>query len=449
MRHFSTLGEIYNLKDEYAKGRLIGLADALITALYNVFITGIFYTGFLSMYGMSISDVGIITFIPYLANCFCVFSSAVLDRFPRRKPILVAAKIFFYAMYILATTLMPLVVHEPSARLVWFAIILFIAHAVYALFSPGFTTWFYVFYPADNEHRTHYILFNHIFSTITSSTVLFLSGILIDSFADSPKQNTLILFFRYFAFLLVLLDVGLQACAKEEPHTKDAKVRLREVFTLPFHYRKFLLCMLVMFAWNFMSNLNNGLWNYHLLNHIHFSYTLLNAVSMMYTVILLFTSRFWQKVLRRYSWIKTFGIANILWIPTEIMCFFMTRERTWMFIPICVYQNFLSVGLNLAYANVLYMNLPEENSTTHIAFSSIGCNLFAFFGLLLGTKISAISGDTAHILLSTEVYSVQYTTLIRAASALLLGLILTLGWKRFTKDEEIQAIENIQKGSPL
>ena len=441
MRHFSALGEIYNLKDEYAKGRLIGLADAVITACYNVFITGVFYTGFLSMYGMSISDVGIITFIPYIANCFSVFSSSVLDHFKRRKPILIAAKIFFYAMYILATTLMPLVVQAPNARLIWFAIILFAAHAIYALFSPGFTTWFYVFYPADNEHRTRYIVYNHIISSITSSALLFFSGLLTDAFANSPKQNALILGFRYFAFVLVLLDVGLQACAKEEPHTKDAKVRLREVFTLPFHYRKFLLCMLLMFAWNFVSNLNNGLWNYHLLNHIHFSYTLLNTVTMMYTVILLLFNRFWQKLLRKYSWIKTFGIANLLWVPTELIFFFITQERTWMYFRTCMFQNFLNAGLNLAYANVLYMNLPEENSTTHIAFSSVGCNLFAFFGLLLGTKVSAIGGDTPNMLLGMPVYTVQYTLLMRAGFLLILGLILTLDWKRFTRDEDIQAIE--------
>ena len=184
MRRFAALGEIYNLKDEYAKGRLISLADGLITAFYNVFITGIFYTGFLSMYGMSITDVGVITFIPPIASCFCVFSSAVLEHFPRRKPILIASKIFFYAMYILATTLMPKFVLDPGARLTWFAIILFVAHAVYALFSPGFTTWFYAFYPPDNERRTRYIVFNHIFASITSSVILVLSGLLTDALAD-------------------------------------------------------------------------------------------------------------------------------------------------------------------------------------------------------------------------------------------------------------------------
>ena len=77
------LSDIYNLKDDLAKGRLISLGSSLMTAFYNVFITGIFYTGFLSMYGMSI--------IPYIASCFSVFSPMALRRFKKRKGILLAA----------------------------------------------------------------------------------------------------------------------------------------------------------------------------------------------------------------------------------------------------------------------------------------------------------------------------------------------------------------------
>ena len=113
----ASFADIYNLKDENAKGRLISLGSALVTALYNVFITGIFYTGFLTMYDMSISDVGIISYIPLLANCFCIFSSMILERIKKRKKILIASKIFFYAMYIVATTLMPQFVHDPKGRL--------------------------------------------------------------------------------------------------------------------------------------------------------------------------------------------------------------------------------------------------------------------------------------------------------------------------------------------
>ena len=66
--------DIFNTKDDDAKGRVINLGCTLLAAFYNVFITGIFYTGFLSMYGISITGAGIVTFIPYIANIFTIFS---------------------------------------------------------------------------------------------------------------------------------------------------------------------------------------------------------------------------------------------------------------------------------------------------------------------------------------------------------------------------------------
>lgn len=433
--------DIYNLKDENAKGRLISLGSSLMTALYNVFITGVFYTGFLSMYGMSITSVGIISYIPLIANCFSVFSSVILERIPKRKGVLLLSKIFFYALYILATTIMPQFVEDTHARLIWFAVILFVAHAVYALFSPGFTPWFYFFYPADNERRTRYITLNQVFSSIMSSAMLLFSGLLTDAMAGTPYQDTLIIGLRYFAFVLVLIDVGMQACAIEYPYPKGPRIRFSQVFTLPFKYKKFLLCLLMMFYWNFVANVPANIWTYHLLNHMQFSYTLINTMAMMYTVILVLISPLWRRVLRRYSWIKTFGIAVLLWLPTELAFFFMTPATTFLYVPLCLCQNVLAVGLNLAYANVLYINLPEENSTAHIAFYSIGCNFFAFLGLLTGTQISAIGGDTPFMLMGLEIYSVQYIVLLRTVLMLALGLVLVRGWKMLTPDRDIEEIE--------
>lgn len=433
--------DIYSLRNEDAKGRLISLGSALITSIYNVFITGIFQTGFLSMYGISITGVGIITFIPLIASCFSVFSSVILERIPRRKWILIASKVYFYAMSVLGTTIMPSLVTGTQARLVWFSIIMFLAYSVYALFSPGFTPWFYAFYPADNERRTRYIALNQIFASVMSSAVLLLSGVLTDAVSGSAHQGQIILLFRYLAFALVLVDVGMQACAIEYPYPKGPKLRFRQVFTLPFQYSKFLACLLLMFAWNFNANLNSGLWHYHLLNHMHFPYTLINAMSVMYTVVLILTTPLWRRLLRRYSWIKTFGLANLLWVPTEVFYFLMTPSSAWMYIPLSLWQNLLNVGFNLSYANVLYMNLPEENSTAHIAFYSIGCNLFAFLGLMLGTYISSISGDVPIMLLGLPVYTVQFTTLLRAVNMLAIGWVCFVYWRHFTRDQDIADIE--------
>ena len=436
-----SLGDIYSLRDEESKGRLISLGSAVMTAVYNVFITGIFYTGFLSMYGISITGVGIVTFIPYIANCFSIFSPAILDRFKKKKGILLASKIYFYAMYIIATTLMPQFVSDPDDRLTWFIILLFLAYAVYALFCPGLTTWFYRFYPQDSGQRTRYIVLNQTFSSILSSSVLLLSGILIDAVEGSPLQNQLILGFRYFAFVLVLIDVLMQAFAKEYPTPKAEKIRLLDVFTLPFRYKKFLLCMILMFVWNYISNLNNGLWNYHLLNHLHFSYTIINTISMLYTIILLLTSNLWQRILRRFSWIKTFGIAVLLFVPTEFAMFSLTPSDQALYVATALFQQILNVGLNFSYANILYMNLPEENSTAHVSFNTIGCNLFAFLGMITGTWVSSLSGDQLVPFFGMEVYTVQHTTLLRAIGLFVLGMILIFFWKQFTPAHEINEVE--------
>ena len=436
-----SLGDIYSTKNDEAKGRLITLGSTLCAAFYNVFITGIFYTGFLSMYDISITGVGIVTFIPFIASCFSIFSSAILERIKKRKWILLAAKVYFYAMYIVATNLMPQFVKDPDARLTWLIVILFLAYSVYALFSPGLTTWFYRFYPQDNERRTRFIVLNQIFSSVMSSLILLLSGVLTDAVADSPVQEQLILGLRYLAFVLVLVDVGMQACAKEYPYPEAPKLSLIQVFTLPFKYRKFLLCMLFMFAWNFVGNLNNGLWNYHLQNHLHFSYTLLNAMSVMYTIILLCTNNIWKRLLRRYSWIKTFGIAVLIFVPTELMMFCLAPGMAWLYDLAGFIQNLMSVGLNFSYSNILYMNLPEENSTAHIAFYTIGCNLFAFFGMITGTWISSLTGDNTIPFLGMQVYSVQFTTMLRAIFLTVIGVVAVRYWRLFTRDEDIAEVE--------
>ncbi len=435
------MSDIYNLKDNDAKGRLISLGSSLMTSFYNVFITGIFYTGFLSMYDISIEGAGIISYIPLIASCSSLFSSIILEKIKKRKKILVASKIYFYAMYILATTLMPQFITDPTARLWAFGIILFLAYAVYALFSPGFTPWFYTFYPNDNERRTRYITYNQIFSSIMSSAVMLLSAVITDALKGSPAQDTIILVMRYLAFVLVLIDVFMQAQAIEYPYPPSPQIKFRQIFTLPFQYKKFLYCLLMMFAWNFIANLNNGLWAYHLLNHFDFSYTLINSMSVMYTFILIFTQPFWRGVLRKYSWIKTFGLTCLVWMPTEVMFFLMNPTNLYLYVPLCVVQNLLSVGLNLSYSNILYMNLPSENSTAHIAFYSVGCNLFAFLGLFVGTQISSITGDNAIWFLNMEFYSVQFTTLARAITMFALGLLLVIKWRSFTPQKDIDEVE--------
>lgn len=434
--------DIFNVKDEEAKGRTITLTSNILTGLYNIFITGIFYTGFLTMYGMSITDTGILTFIPMIANLFSIFSNKILSRFKKQKRILLSAKIAYYALYIIATTVMPLFVIDPKARLICFGILVFCANAIYAPFLPGITVWFYNFYPKDNDRRARYLMLMQMISSVFSSIMMLISSMITDMLQGSEYQNQLILGLRYFAFILVLIEVFVQSRAMEVPSQENPNLKLRDVFTLSFQYPKLIACICLQFAWNFLANLGSGVWQYHMLNHLEFSYTTINIVNVLYTPVLLLMSPVWQKVLRRYSWIKTFGIAELLVVPAELVFFLMTPENGWMYIPFCIMQHFMYVGISLANGNVLYMNLPAENATTHLVFNTIGCNVFAVLGMALGTWVSSWSGDETIHLLGMNMYSVQFCALIKGSGMAVMGLIMFKKWRMFTNDADIAEIEH-------
>lgn len=433
--------DIYNMKDADAKGRSLNLMSGILCSLYNVFITGIFYTGFLTMYGIDITGMGIVSFIPSISSLFSIFSSKVMSRIKRKKAAILACRIYFHFMYIVAINLMPLIVKDPQGRLIWFCIILFLSYSVNAIFAPGLTAWLYQFYPKENHRRSRYFMYNSVFTTIVSSVIMFLSGLLTDAVAGSPFQQTLILGLRYFSFALVLVDVLILTRIQDKPIEMSDNLKVRDIFVKPFHYRKFMYCMIFMFIWNYVGNLNSGVWSYHLLNHMNFSYTLMNTMSVVNTVILTTTVGLWNRLLRRFSWIRTLGIATLLFVPTEFFFFMMSKETGWIYVPNTIIQQLTSVGINLAYGNILYMNLPKEDSTTHIAFNTIGCNLFAFLGLVTGTAISSISGDTMMNFMGMQLYSIQFTTLMRGVALFAMGVFLMKNWRVFTSDEEIEAVE--------
>ncbi|MBR3996992.1 MAG: hypothetical protein IKI93_01465, partial [Clostridia bacterium] len=108
-------------------------------------------------------------------------------------------------------------------------------------------------------------------------------------------------------------------------------------------------------------------------------------------------------------------------------------------------QHFCSVGLNLSYANILYLNLPEEESTACVSFNTIGCNIFAFLGMISGTLVCSVLGDTAQPLFGMNVYAVQYTTLMRAAGLTAISLPMILCWKKLTPEHEIALVNNFRR----
>ena len=55
--------------------------------------------------------------------------------------------------------------------------------------------------------------------------------------------------------------------------------------------------------------------------------------------------------------------------------------------------------------------------------------------------ITSLTGDETIPFLGMQVYSVQFTTLVRAIALPVIGLLLVRYWRAFTKSEEVAEIE--------
>lgn len=439
------LRSLYGLDDEMKKGRSIAALSGVITAFYNVFITGIFYTGFMTMYEIDLTGVSIISFINPLANSFAIFSPLILERIKKRKWILAASKLGYYFLTVVAMTLMPLVVHGNSARVACFTLLSFAAHAMYALFSAGYTPWFASFLPEDRQARAAHFSYKQITANVMHGVTIFTAGLIVNSLRGSA-QNSFILAMRYIAFAFVFLDVVIQSCAKEFPYpVRKEKIRLKEVFTLSYKYDKFFRCLLLMFVWNFVANLNSAQWNYYLLNGVKLPYSTITTVSSLYPIILLLCNPIWRRALNRLSWVRTFAIGLIIWSPSELYFFFLSPATKWMYAPGVIFQNILSVGINLGYANIFHMNLPEENAATHTCFQAFMCNICAFLGMMAGTLLCSAIGDRTFYIGKILITNVQWTVFTRFVTMLAMGLWLMRNWRMFTPDDEIEAVEIMDK----
>lgn len=170
---------------------------------------------------------------------------------------------------------------------------------------------------------------------------------------------------------------------------------------------------------------------------------MINLSSVFCIVMLLLFTPFWRKVLGRLGWIRTFGLCVLIWMPSEIYFFFLTPITKWMYLPGVLFQNFLSVGMNLSYSNIFYLNLPEKNATTHTCFQVVFCNLFSFLGMMTSTFWCSFFGEETVVYWgSIPTTAVQYSTLARAVGMAILGFILFRHWKAFTPEDEIKMLQN-------
>lgn len=426
----SVVFQLFFSEDPNANGRRCMLYSSVLSGIIASLTGGIFYSGFLIGHGINIINAGIITFIPFIASFFSIFSPIILERFQQRKKVLLISRALFYAINIGGLTLLPQFVKSDNGKLIGFGLIVFIASTINSLFSSGFSVWHINFLP--NSVRADYFSFSNIITNAISGLVVLVSSLIADSLANSPMQLTIITILRIVGLVFAALDIYALARPDEPIYEKSSrqKGKIADIFILPFRNKKYLLTIITMFLYTFASNITASIINIYLLGDVGVTYTFVNGITAVYFLFFLFFGGASKRLIRRTSWFSTFSYGVFFLFPTYILYAFVDHQNyRWLMLIVRLSQHLLSVPITIAYANFPYINLPETDRTNYLAFQSLGINISTLLAMITGTSFIKLMGNRTIQLLPIDGFtfdSVQVLMIIKGILLVLLSLYVTI-----------------------
>ncbi len=387
---FMAFRDMFNFRDEKSTGRSMLMLNTFFCGICNVFITGTFYTGFLTNNGIDIVKVGIITFIPYFCWIFSLFGPRIMQKFKRRRGILIFNHVFYYTCVVLGTTVMPLFVEGSTARTIWFAVFLVLGNTSNALFGSGGTAWHINFIP-DGHDRSVYFSLTNLVANLTGTIAALGASALTDALAGSPAQAQVIVVLRYVSYVLfVASGLAVFLVPKEYPYpVSDKHYSLKDVFFKPIHNKRFFYTILISVIWNCVGNFNAGTWTYYILNTVGMSYSLTYVSTIVCAIGGLFLLTYWRQAIRRYGWMWVIFINVLITVCVEMMMGLTTPDTIWLYVMGAVVSGLNLIGAQITFSNVFYVNLPKKDPDIYITFNNFIVNIFVFIGSMFGTWLLA------------------------------------------------------------
>lgn len=416
---------VFSFDDENTRARTYLLGATAMQAVVGGLSTGVFYTGFLLGYGIDIVNLSILTVIPYLCSLFSLLTPYILDRFPKRRLILSAARIAYYSINILGITILPKLIENPDARVFGLIAVVFLANAINFLFA-GYSPWHIPY--ISPEVRTAYFSASSMATNLIGTGVAMVTSLLTEQL-DEAAQMELFVIMRLTAFAFAALDVYfLQKPREPEYLLSQNRPKLLNVFTLPLRNRKFMLTMLLYTLYAVGANLTTSVLTTWQLQDVKTGYVFPSTINVIFPLFVLFTSSPWSRFLQRYGNLKSLAMScTVLSISYLGYCFVDHSNYLWLLAIVRLVQHGIGMIQHFSVSNLIYLNLPKEDQTAFTSFHTIVANLSVFVSMSIGTWVVAAMGSNTWNFLGHTMTSVPTLLLAQAVILWLTsGIVLLL-----------------------
>ncbi len=386
-------------------------------------IGGNFFTGLMLLLQADDAFVGLMTMLIFGANILQLLAPFILERFSRRKPLLIGIRVLIHLVNIVFIGLIPFMPLNQQTRLVFLGFSVFVVNALSALAGPGYSVWHIAHIPP--AVRVQFFSLVTMLNGIFIALFNLLGSGLVDLFKAAGQELWGLSVLRVMALLLAVFDIFILLRIRELPMKSPAqKISLKSLFTQTWRERVYLRSILVVVLWSVVVNMPGSFYTVYLLRELQVSYSYIMLVASINVAVLMLLTFFWRKIYLKYNWLRPLGLGILLLAPHYAVLAFVSQGRLFLY-PIGVIWSFICMcGINLAFTSVAYINLPEENQTLHVAFYSTANFLAALTAATLGRAFVTRFHSLRYTLLGVPFGEKQ--TLMLVVGTLMLGVGLMI-----------------------
>lgn len=427
----------YFRDDEASKDRMRWLVFQQTNGVMGNLVGGYFLNGlFLYMGGDAafITGVGMIT---QATNLLQLVAPLLMERFQKRKKLL----LFLYGMLQLTNLvvlgLIPFVPAQQQMRLLIVNVMIVVINTFNALWGPGSAIWqLQSLTPAT---RTRWFALHTMLSGFLVAVFNLIGSRVVDAFTAAGNQLAGLWLLRFVTIAIAVFNIFLLARNRELPYEqKQGGFSVRDMVQKSLREKKYLLTVGIAVCWSFIANLS-AFYAVYLQGDLKISYSLLYLINMLNLPIMFFITPIWARLSKRVHWYVIVAICMAGHAVQHFALPFVTTSSILVYAIAAIFVFFFSNGINLAFANLPYINIPRENQTASMGFySTVNC-LAALGGITVGRFLIQRTAGHTLTLFGLEMVGSQYLMFGSSFMLALGGLICLLLFKKLKRTYGVEA----------
>lgn len=426
---------LFKSKDEYGENRKSIVVDNYFAGITDTLINGNLFTGMLILLHAEDIFIGIVTMIRSLGNILQILSPLFLEKYERRKRVLISGRACTYMLNIIFIGIIPFLSINNSTKLYLIFGVTMFSSFIGAILGPGYTVWHIKSVPM--KVRDDYFSFMSVTSNVIIFLTAFLAGKFVDIYKADGNELTGITIIRIIALIICILDIIALTKIREYPNsdkTINKKTNLKDALITPFKEKKYLLTVAVGCLWNLSASIPGPYFTVYLLKDLGVSYSTISLVNMILPIMLIFMTTFWNRKIKKTSYFKTLKFLMSIYL-IHYLGLSLVSHKTIILYPLFVLLAFVFyAGIARVFAGIIFVNMPESNQTNFIGFYQSMNSVAAFIGMEIGNIFIKFTKDIKLSVFGLEIYNKQlllvFTAIVMLCAVILISYLDNLNNRR-------------------